>query len=267
MRLKRNLLLSSLIFLLACKSFDKVSSKSYEGKEFVTENGLKYTIHRAGTGERASDGSLVSVHYAGRLVNGEEFDNSYERGTPIRFTLGDGQVIKGWEEGIALLNVGDSATFTIPPYLGYGDKKMGNIPANSTLIFDVELIGVRELTEPWDVSEKDTIQIREGLQMIKLKDNPKGIQPTDGQVVSVHYSGYFKNLEKFDSSVDRGNPFSFPLGKGRVIKGWDYGIAELRTGEKARLIIAADLAYGKNGRGSIPPNATLLFDVELLEVN
>ena len=95
----------------------------------------------------------------------------------------------------------------------------------------------------------------------------KGVKAASGNNIKVHYTGYFKNGKKFDSSVDRGNPLEFELGIGRVIKGWDIGMAQLRTGEKARLIIGAPLAYGSKGNRSIPPNAKLIFDVELIEVN
>ncbi|MBH0178203.1 MAG: FKBP-type peptidyl-prolyl cis-trans isomerase [Nitrospira sp.] len=88
-----------------------------------------------------------------------------------------------------------------------------------------------------------------------------------GKTVSVHYTGWLENGKKFDSSVDRGQPFSFPLGAGRVIKGWDEGVQGMKVGGKRKLTIPSDLGYGSRGAGGvIPPNATLIFDVELLAV-
>jgi FKBP-type peptidyl-prolyl cis-trans isomerase len=88
-----------------------------------------------------------------------------------------------------------------------------------------------------------------------------------GKTVSVHYTGWLENGKKFDSSVDRGQPFSFPLGAGRVIKGWDEGVQGMKIGGKRKLTIPSDLGYGSRGAGGvIPPNATLIFDVELLGV-
>lgn len=88
-----------------------------------------------------------------------------------------------------------------------------------------------------------------------------------GKTANVHYTGWLENGKKFDSSVDRGQPFSFPLGAGRVIKGWDEGVQGMKVGGKRKLTIPSDLGYGSRGAGGvIPPNATLVFDVELLGV-
>jgi peptidylprolyl isomerase len=94
-----------------------------------------------------------------------------------------------------------------------------------------------------------------------------GAQPQKGQTVTVHYSGYLVDGKKFDSSVDRGQPFSFVLGVGQVIKGWDEGVATMKVGGKRKLTIPPELGYGPSGSPPvIPPNAVLIFDVELLSV-
>jgi peptidyl-prolyl cis-trans isomerase A (cyclophilin A) len=108
-----------------------------------TDSGLRYKIIQKGSGAQAEKGKSVSVHYEGSLDNGQVFDSSYRRKDPITFTLGIGQVIQGWDEGIALLKEGDKARFVIPSYLGYGERGAGGvIPSNATLVFDVELVKV-----------------------------------------------------------------------------------------------------------------------------
>jgi FKBP-type peptidyl-prolyl cis-trans isomerase len=99
-----------------------------------------------------------------------------------------------------------------------------------------------------------------------LKDNPTGAIPPKGSKVSVHYTGTLTNGKKFDSSVDRKEPFVFTLGKGEVIKGWDEGVAKMKVGQKVKLTCPPEYAYGKQGIGDglIPPNSTLFFEVELL---
>lgn len=110
-----------------------------------------------------------------------------------------------------------------------------------------------------------------GLQY-EIQQEGTGISPKKGQTVKVHYTGYLddngKLGKKFDSSVDRGQPFMFTIGVGQVIQGWDEGVMDMKVGEKRRLIIPAKLGYGARGAGHIiPPNATLIFDVELLGVS
>ncbi|MDH7570011.1 MAG: FKBP-type peptidyl-prolyl cis-trans isomerase [Armatimonadota bacterium] len=105
-----------------------------------------------------------------------------------------------------------------------------------------------------------------GLQYIDVKEG-SGDPPKPGDVVSVHYTGWLVDGKKFDSSRDRGQPFQFQLGAGQVIKGWDEGVATMKPGGVRKLVIPPELGYGAQGQGDIPPNATLVFEVELLGVN
>jgi len=112
----------------------------------------------------------------------------------------------------------------------------------------------------------DTKPNESGLYVI-IEEEGSGPKPAKGDKVKVHYTGYLLDGTKFDSSVDRGQPFEFPIGMGRVIKGWDEGIAMLNVGSKAKLIIPSDLAYGERGAGQvIDPYSTLIFEVELLDI-
>jgi FKBP-type peptidyl-prolyl cis-trans isomerase len=120
-----------------------VAPTKVDGKPKTTASGLQYWDIKVGTGATAAAGKTVKVHYTGWLTNGKKFDSSIDRGQPFAFSLGAGQVIKGWDEGVAGMKVGGKRQLKIPPELGYGARGAGNaIPPNSTLIFDVELLDV-----------------------------------------------------------------------------------------------------------------------------
>jgi peptidylprolyl isomerase len=111
---------------------------------FSNENELKITVNKEGSGEIAENGMSVSVHYTGKLEDGTEFDSSIPRGKPFTFTLGAGQVIKGWDIGVEGMKVGEQRRLVIPPHLGYGARGAGGaIPPNATLIFEVELVDIK----------------------------------------------------------------------------------------------------------------------------
>jgi FKBP-type peptidyl-prolyl cis-trans isomerase len=145
-------LLAALVIASGCGNSNKSSTSSapstsapmkVSGQPTTTASGLQYWDIVTGTGVMAAPGSTVKVHYSGFLTSGEKFDSSRDRGEPFSFPLGAGQVIKGWDEGVAGMKVGGQRQLRIPPNLGYGAAGAGGaIPPNATLIFDVELLEV-----------------------------------------------------------------------------------------------------------------------------
>ena len=125
----------AVLLLVSCGSLNQGS----EGV-ITTESGLQYQIIEEGDGPKPTVNDQVTVHYKGTLIDGTVFDSSLERGEPATFPLN--RVVKGWQEGIPLMPVGSKFKFTIPPDLGYGSRAMGPIPANATLIFEVELLEI-----------------------------------------------------------------------------------------------------------------------------
>lgn len=219
-----------------------------------------------GSGIEAMIGKTVVVHYSGWLrdpqaeqQHGKAFDSSIGRG-PFSFNLGEGRVIKGWEQGVQGMKVGGKRTLIIPSPLGYGSRGAGKgvIPPDADLVFDIELLDVINMPE------------------VKKIDNKlgKGVEAVSGKQVTVHYTGWLRDPKakgekgkEFDSSRKR-EAFSFTINGGEVIRGWDLGVQGMKIGGKRTLIIPAALAYGARevGNGLIPANSDLIFEVELLKV-
>ena len=197
---------------------------------------LQITDLVIGDGAEATKGMRISVHYTGKLMDGTVFDSSLTRGQPFEFILGAGQVIRGWDEGFTGMKVGGKRKLVIAPEYGYGDYGAGDvIPPKATLEFEVELLDVEKIPEPGQLKIEEVGKL------------------TDGTI--------------FDSSIPRGEPIEFELGRGMVIPGWEQGIAGMKVGGKRILTIPYNLAYGSRGYpGVIPPYATLVFDVELTKV-
>ncbi len=246
----------------------------YDGKPVktqTTEDGIVIEDFVEGDGDAAVDGSRVLVHYTGYLQDGLVFDSSVQKGLPFRVTLGEGRVVKGWEKGLLGVKKGQKRTLTIPAELGYGERKRGKIPANSVLIFTIEVLEVAapfaapQAAEAFNAAPVKTTDI-EGMTVTDYKlGEGKGAAKDD--VVYVHYTGTLKDGTEFDSSIPRGKPIAFPLGQGRVIAGWDKGIEGLKVGGLRKLQIPAVLGYGDHATGAIPANSDLVFTVELMGID
>lgn len=272
----KNILIAllSVVFVFGCSNNPNV---------VTLKSGLKYNDEKVGTGTEAKDGDLVEINFKGWLIKDSTnlfsdwsvdstkrmdlIADSYAMNQPMKFVCGSENFIKGSEEGIVGMKVGGQRTIIIPSYLAYGPEGMGPIPPNSSIKVFIELISAKEavVAKMWDVDSSLFKSTASGLKYAVIKEGEGELIGKDKQV-SVHYSGFLLDGVKFDSSVERDEPFVFVAGAGMVIPGWDEGIQLLKKGSKARFIVPSNLGYGDRDLGKIPPNSTLIFDVEVLDV-
>jgi FKBP-type peptidyl-prolyl cis-trans isomerase len=266
---------------------DAIITKYLAGKAITTAqkqpSGLYFvpTTTNA-TAKLATVGTNVSIRYTATLLDGTVFDaTSLRNNTPASFVLGKSNVLYGLQEGVSLMHLGDKATLLIPSGLAYGaggttGQNGTVVPANTVVRFDVEVVDFNfaatddAIITTYLTSASITTAQKQtsGLYYVPITANPSGTPATAGKTVSVLYTGRLMDGTVFDATSLRNNtPFSFLLGSGSVIKGWDEGIALMRKGEKAILIIPSALAYGPTGSGTaIPANSVLRFEVEVVDV-
>ncbi len=237
----------------------------------TTDSGLMYYDIEEGDGATPEVGGTVTTDFTiwVREDDGDRFVVSSADNQPISFTVGALDIVfPGWDEGVSSMQEGGKRLLVVPSDLALGAQGGGDIPPDATLVMEVELLEVVEPPEPIameEVDPDDYIETESGLMYYDVVEGD-GDSPEDGQLVIVHYTGWLEDGTQFDSSVERGEPFTFPIGQGGVIAGWDEGVATMKIGGKRQLVIPSDLAYGDGGSGPIPPGATLIFDIELLDI-
>ena len=258
---------------MAKVSQDYLDENAQKEGVIVTESGLQYEVMIEGSGPLPSAEDYAEVHYAGQLLDGTEFDSSYKRGEPAIFPVGG--LIPGWVEALQLMPTGSKWRLTIPSDIAYGDREAGPIPANSVLVFEMELLSIksaeeaeaaqREMAEKWiteftakqgeflleNTKAEGVVTTESGLQY-KVIEEGTGAQPAGpASQVTVHYAGTLIDGNEFDSSYKRGEPATFALNQ--VISGWTEGLQLMKEGAKYTFFIPGDLGYGPNGSRTIPP--------------
>ncbi|GAP12870.1 FKBP-type peptidyl-prolyl cis-trans isomerases 1 [Longilinea arvoryzae] len=239
-----------------------------DDKLTTSSTGLKYYDLAVGDGEEAIKGASVTTHYTlwVKTDTGYDYIDSSLNDSPLDFTVGLlDTVFKGWDEGVTGMKVGGKRYLVIPPDLGMGDQANGIIPANSTLVMEIQLTKVVLPQVMTPVDSKDYTITATGLKYYDIVTGT-GAAAETGKTLVVNYTGWLEDGTQFDSSYTSGSTFSFQLGAGKVISGWEEGLVGMKVGGKRQLVIPASLGYGDSAVGSIPANSTLIFEVELVDV-
>jgi FKBP-type peptidyl-prolyl cis-trans isomerase FkpA len=250
-------------------------------KSLITTDGLEYYFFkRDANGKKARLGDIITMHITYKNHKDSVVGTTHQMGAPMPKKAEVPPYKGSLEDGLFMVSPGDSVVFFVPV-----DSVLKQVPkqhwppfviAGTKLAFEISVVDInteeelkqKEKQELLDFAKKsgyNPIVTPSGL-VYAITQQGTGAQAQPGDQVTVHYTGKLLDGKKFDSSVDRGTPFDFKLGAHQVIQGWDEGIALLKEGTKAVLIIPARLGYGERGSPpTIPPNAPLCFDVELIK--
>ncbi|MBB5938853.1 FKBP-type peptidyl-prolyl cis-trans isomerase [Streptomyces zagrosensis] len=242
----------------------------------------------AGRGVTVAKGDLLQVSYLGqKWDSGKVFDNSYDQGKPVVFPIGVGKVIPGWDQGLVGKKVNSRIQLGIPSKLGYGEKGTpdGSIKGGETLVFVVDVIGSfngKSAAQGKEVKQTDkavpvvgaktdgkapSIEVPKAKAPTKLVSNyvleGDGAELKESDTVLVQYKGVlWETGKEFDSSYSRNEPAQFSLQE--VVPGWSKGLAGKKVGSRVLVVVPPDMGYGKEKKGDIPANSTLVFSVDIL---
>jgi FKBP-type peptidyl-prolyl cis-trans isomerase FkpA len=284
-------LVPAIMFMVACNS-----SAEYK----TTESGLSYKFHKTNKGEKPLIDDVVKIDMAYRFPQDSVIFRSSEYQSPVVLTILASEYKGDIYEGLRMMSVNDSTSFKLDAHLFFTRTlRYGGLPdfmqPGDSIYVDIilheilnksqfEAFQQQERQKYMEEQEKLAIQeeniLDNYLQQNNINTQPeesgliimvdkagKGPKPQAGQVVKVHYTGKLIDGTVFDTSIERGNPIEFIIGRGQVIRGWDEGLSKINVGSKATFIIPSYLAYGDQARGAhIKPFSTLIFDIELLEV-
>lgn len=280
-RIHLTLFLSIALLITSCSDFGGSSSINYDNTadlEFleenaardgvtVTESGLQYRIIEDTDGVSPTEESIVAFHFITKLVDGAEFGNSYE-GDEFPAIISVRNLIAGLTEGLQLMNTGAIYEFVLPAELAFGNNPPDGIHPGATLIYEIELlhdnsIDVFFLEE--NAVKEDVVELESGLQY-RIIEEGTGHSPESHSTVEVEYTGKFIFGTVFDTSTNTAGPASFDVDE--VIPGFSEGLQLMNRGARYEFFIPASLAYGNNPppNSMIYPGATLIFEVELLEI-
>lgn len=240
----------------------------------------------AGKGQFPKKGDKVEVDFSTTLLNGQLVGSTFDGPDKLSFVLGEGITIKGWEEIMPKMRLGERVKAIIPFDMAYGEHSVGSIPAYANLVYDIKLLKITTAAELQAEKERERIALKaqsETAFLEYLKNNnitdhtasglfysklmaADGLQPKTGQIAHIKYVATFLDGTPLGDSDQIGDYYELIVGEGKVLKGLEEGISLMRVGEKTRFVLPYTLAYGNQQYGNIPAFSNLIFDVELLEV-
>ncbi len=237
-----------------------------------TSSGIHYVIERKGEGDHPSPYAVATVHYRGTFLDGTQFWSSYDNGEEEKFQLH--QVVEGWMQGVPLLKKGGKGLFIIPSDLAYGAGGRGDqIQPHQILVFEIELVDFYEVQLGKEIEQIEDYILENSLDMKKTKSGihykiesiGNGWGPVLDSDITINYTGKILNGETFWSTYDSGKALKTTLRES--IRAFGEIIPMIREGGKVKMIVPSTLAYGRDGwETKIPPNAVLIYDLELVDV-
>lgn len=273
MKLKSSVIAACVVLstLTACGGGGGSGSNGSNGgnttKPADNPSGFSQTDSALGTGTQASNTNIVGIRYSMWLYSataadhkGAKIDSNLTAATPYVFTLGSSSVLKGLDQGVTGMKIGGQRTLILPASLAFGATGSATVPANSGLVFDVQLTDVQTLAE---------------VQAFGFVDNVVGTGATaaTGMTANVKYSAYLYSSTAadrkgilVDTNTTATTNFAFKLGSGQVIAGFDQGVTGMKVGGKRTVTMPSKLAYGTSGSGGIPANSGMVFTIELISV-
>ena len=239
-----------------------------------------------GKGQFPKKGDKVEVDFSTTLLNGQLVGSTFDGPDKLSFVLGEGITIKGWEEIVPKMRLGDRVKAIIPFDMAYGEHSVGSIPAYANLVYDIKLLKITTAAELQAEKERERIVLKaqsETAFLEYLKNNSitdhtasglfysklmtaDGLQPKTGQIARIKYVATYLDGTPLGDSDQIGDYYELVVGEGKVLKGLEEGVSLMRVGEKTRFVLPYTLAYGNQQYGNIPAFSNLIFDVELLEV-
>ena len=239
-----------------------------------------------GKGRCPVKGEKVELDFSAALLDGQSVGSTFDSPEKFSFVLGEGSTIKGWEEIVPKMHLGERVKAIIPFDLAYGERAVGSIPAYSNLVYEIKLLKITTEAELKAENEKAMQALKADsekafFEYLKANDitdytasglffnktvTTEGAKPQEGQIARIKFEASYLDGTPLGDSEQLGDYYDVMVGEGKVLKGLEEGVAMMRVGEKARFVLPYTLAYGTNAFGSIPAYSNLVFDVELLDV-